>query len=110
MKNGHVIAPDKAAPLAEALPPGKIVVKILTVTGENPDHPPEDSEHWEIAVEYPDGYIKSHQVAKTASVGTLVNMIRGQLLGRHGALGGEIMTKLPAGLEELAGKTLTFGG
>lgn len=110
MKNGEVISPDKARPVAGALPKGFIEVEIMSVEHENPNHPPEQSEHWEVEVEYPDGYVKSHQVAKTATMGVFLTMVRNQLKGRHGAIVGVLATDLPDGFPALAGMTLAFDG
>lgn len=108
--NGEVIPPENARPTAGKLPKGKIAVEILSVDHENPNHPPEASENWEVAVEYPDGNVKSHQIAKTATVGNLITAIRNQIKGRHGADAGAIKTTLPAAIEDLAGETLIFSG
>jgi hypothetical protein len=117
----HEITAPFVGPLAD----GDIEVKVLSVTDENPDLAPKFSENWEIACEYPDGFVASHQVPKENGAEVLLTMIRNKLRGRHGvphgkkAVEGEhglshvagkllVLAPLPASLLQLAGTTLAF--
>lgn len=111
--HGEVIPPHLSRPTHEALKSGdNIVVKIVEIFHENPEHAPEESENWEVRIEYPNGFVKGHQIAKGADAALLIPKVRNQLRGMHGGeKNGNLLTALPAKIEGLtAGATLTFEG
>lgn len=109
--NGSVTAPAQSRPTAPNLPKGRIEIKIIAVEHENPEHPPEMSDHWEILCLYPDGFKKSHQIRKTADLEHLLERIRAQLKGRYGCENaGNIVGKIISALDDLGGRSITFEG
>ena len=109
---GEVIPPERARPTHGPLPAGEnINVRIVDVFNENPEHPPEASENWEVRVIYPNGLIKGHQQPKGSDTAHLVVKIRNQLRGMHGTRAGDLLTALPAKVEDLKPLTvLVFEG
>lgn len=105
---GEVTPPEKAKPVAKELG-GLITVKVLSVLHENPDHKPEQSENWMVKCEYPDGFIKSHQIAKSAHPNTVYIAMRNIIRGRYGNLdAGSVKSDLPDTVEGFAGKDVVF--
>lgn len=110
---GEVIPPERARATHGPLPGGEnIKVLITEIFNENPAHPPEASENWEVRVRYPSGLIKGHQVPKGADAAFIIPRIRNQLRGMHGGEKlGELTTTLPAKVEHMqAGFAITFEG
>lgn len=94
---GTVLAPGMAAPVA-SLPPGKTIITIESAVGENDglldkDGKPAVSENLMVRCVYPDGFAKSHQVAKPED---LAPRVTGILRGRYGVTGEIKIIKLPA--------------
>lgn len=109
---GEVIPPERARATHGPLEAGKdISVRIVDIFNENPEHPPEESENWEVRVLYPSGFIKGHQQPKGGDAAHLIGKIRNQLRGMHGGeKTGELKTQLPAKVEDLKNLTLVFEG
>lgn len=112
MAQGEIIPPTRSRATHNSLAAGEdISVRIIDIFNENPMHPPEQSENWEVRVLYPSGLIKGHQQPKSGDAAHLIPKIRNQLRGMHGGLkNGELKTALPAKIEELKNLTLVFEG
>lgn len=104
----EIIAPENTRPLAAPLKKGPISVVVGDVTPENPEH--EESENLMVAVKYPNGVVYDHQIANDGDASHIVIKIRNKIRGLHGQEIGDLQTKLPTKIEDLAGKTLVFGG